>query len=142
VLTPGLDVETGEDVLHREGHAHLDAAERVDETLEAREVHVHDVVDRHPRELVHGGGDLLRAVVLDPALERRVDLALADAGDVRPQVAREREEHGLLLVRHRVDQHDRVGPVRTPDIRVRPEGHLLGLVQPCSGVAPEQQVVA
>src|SRR5581483_1169733 len=114
----------------------------VHQALEPGQVDVQDVVDPDARERVDGLGDLLGAVVVDAAGERGVDLVVADAGAVHPQVAREREERRAPLAGVRVHQDDRVGAVRPADVLVGAELHLLLLREARAAVAAEQQVVA
>ena len=142
VLASGGDVEERERVVHRVRHAHVDAAERVDDPLESEEVHVQDVVDLHPGDGLHGPSHPLRTTAVDAALERRVDLALPHPRDVDPQVSGKREEDRLFPVGPRVDEDDRVRTVLAADVRVGAERDDLLACQALAGIAPEQQVVA
>jgi hypothetical protein len=102
-----------------------------------------DVVDLHPRELLHRPGDALSATPVDPALERRVDPPLTHPGDVLdPQVAGERDEHHLPAIRAGVHEDDRVRAVLAADVGVVAERDDLLLREPLARVAAEQQVVA
>jgi hypothetical protein len=142
VLTSGGDVQQRELVDHRVRHAHVDAAEGVDDPLKPEEVDVQDVVDLHPGDALHGSSHSLRTTAVDASLERGVDLALAHPRDVDPQISGEREEDRLLPIGARVDEDDRVRAVLSADVRVRAEGDDLLARQALAGVAPEQQVVA
>src|SRR5215207_11567834 len=92
VLTSGWDVEQRELIDHRVRHAHVDAAEGIDDALEPEQVDVQDVVDLHPGDALHGSSHSLRTTAVDAPLERGVDLALAHPRDVDPQISWEGEE--------------------------------------------------
>jgi hypothetical protein len=115
-------------------HAHLDALEGLRERVEAREVHLGEVVDVLAGQLLHGRdrrrlAGLVRLLVTlvmagarvrgrAEALRPReavslVDLALGlpvvSRGEGNPVVAGDRDANGLLAAREDVDQDQRVG---------------------------------
>ena len=95
----------GED---RPGHVDVDATDRVDQVPEAVEVDERDVIDVEPGQVLDRPQRERRAA----ELERRVDLGRSVAGDLDPQVARDREEREPVLPGIGADQHDRVGAAR------------------------------
>ncbi len=95
-------------VAGRVGEGDLDPAEGVDQVLERAEVDLDVVVDRDVEVQLDG----LHQPAGIALVEGRVDPALAVRGaDLHPQVAGEREDGGLRLVRVDPQQHDRVGAI-------------------------------
>ncbi len=124
------DVEARVVVLGRVLERNLHPAEHVHQALEGTEAGLHVVVDVDAevgldRRRQPGGGVV--------AIEGRVDLALVvGIGDLHPQVARQRQDRRLVLLRVDSHHHDRVGPVP----RRRPEGAgvLTGGIDAAVGV--------
>ena len=81
---------------------HVDAAERVDELLESREVDVQEVVRVDAGDLL----DRLQRLRVPALRVGRVDL-VAEAG--HPQVARDRKQRDHVVLRVHPRQHQRVG---------------------------------
>ena len=95
VLAPGGDVEQRQLVDHRVRDAHVDAAERVHDPLKPTSDTYMTWWTCIPVRFLTRPRDELRSAAVDAVLERGVDPALADAGDVDPQVAREGQEDRL-----------------------------------------------
>ena len=114
----GVDLQTGFLVLGRCREVDGHRADRVDDLLEAGEVDLQVVVDRDVEVLLDRLDDALRT-----AVERGVELRAAQAGDLHPQVARERHQQPGVGVRVDVGDHDRVGALtrllgRVPEVRL------------------------
>ena len=139
VLATGGDVEQGQLVEHRVGHAHVDAAERVDDPLEAEEVDVQDVVDLHPGELLHRPGDALSATPSIPPSNAVLILPSPTPGMSSTHRSRGNETNTTSR-RSGVHEDDRVRAVLAADVGVVAERDDLLLGEPLARVAAEQQV--
>ena len=117
-----------------EPHGH--AADGVDQLLEADEVDLHVVVDRDVEVVLDGVDERLGAVGV-----RGVDArGLAGAGDREVEVAREREDVGLLRLGIDPQHHDRVGAVAA-GVAEEAAGVGVGGVDALAAVGAHQQVV-
>ena len=114
----GVDLQPGFLVLGRRREVDGHRADRVDDLLESGEVDLQVVVDRDVEVLLDRLDDALRT-----AVERGVELRAAQAGDLHPQVTRERHEQPGVGVRVDVGDHDRVRALarllgRVPEVRL------------------------
>ena len=116
-------------------HAHVDAAEAVDDAREPAEADLDVAVDRQAGGLLEGLGQQLRAA----DREGGVDLVAAVPGDRQVAVAGDGDEHRLPRPAGGVHEDDRVG---APAARVAadPEGLALGGAQAGAAVGPDEQV--
>ena len=134
-----LDVETAERVTSRCGDVHVDAADGVDNALEADEVDLDVVVDRDVQRLLDRLHQAVGAVA-GRVLEGGVDaIGAVGAGDGHVEVARDRQDRRLLLRSVDVQDHHRVGPLPEHLALARLTAGAAGQVVPA--VRPDQQHV-
>ena len=134
VAAPVADEQAGRGVPHGRVEEERHAVDGPHQLLEAEEVDLEVVVDRHAEGLLDRADQRL----LPAGREGRVDLALARAGDVDVEVAGEAQQLGLGRVGVDPQQHDRVR--QDPEV-LAPVGDRVVRVQAVGAVGADQQVV-
>ncbi len=119
-----------------------DAAHRLDEPLERGEVDLDVVVDRDVEVLLDRGDQRLRPgrpLAAEP--DRRVDLLVdALAGDLHPEVARQRQQRRRPGLGVDVEDHDRVA-ARTGDVAAPLQRGVVGGEPEVAVGADDQEVL-